>query len=89
MKPRIAHHEWKGVYMANQGQYPQNQNPQNYQYHQTSQRSENFQYPKPKSGMAITGLVLGIIALLTSFLPIINNASFSLDYLALFLHLLA
>lgn len=81
MKPRIAHHEWKGVYMANQGQYPQNQNPQNYQYHKTSQRSENFQYPKPKSGMAITGLVLGIIALLTSFLPIINNASFFLGLL--------
>lgn len=37
----------------------------------------------PKSGMAITGFVLGAIALLTSFLPIINNASFILAVLGL------
>ena len=30
---------------------------------------------KAKSGLAIAGLVLGIIALLTSFLPIVNNLS--------------
>lgn len=29
-----------------------------------------------KSGLGIAGLVLGVVALLTSFLPIINNASF-------------
>lgn len=37
----------------------------------------------PKSGMAITGFVLGVIALLTSFLPIINNASFIFAVLGL------
>lgn len=39
--------------------------------------------PQPKSGMAIAGFVLGIIALLTSFLPIINNLSFFLAILGL------
>lgn len=29
-----------------------------------------------KSGLGIAGLVLGVVTLLTSFLPIINNASF-------------
>lgn len=37
--------------------------------------------PQSKSGMAIAGFVLGIIALLTSFSPIINNLSF---FLAIF-----
>ncbi len=37
----------------------------------------------PKSAMAITSFVLGIIALFTSFLPIINNLSFFLALLAL------
>ena len=32
--------------------------------------------PKQGSGLAIAGLVLGIIAVVTSFLPIINNLSF-------------
>lgn len=31
---------------------------------------------KPVSGLAVAGLVLGIVALATSFLPIINNISF-------------
>lgn len=44
-------------------------------------RSEQFQYPKRKSAMAITALVVGIVALLTSFLPIINNLSFILGLL--------
>lgn len=39
--------------------------------------------PPSKSGMAIAGFVLGIIALLTSFLPIINNLSFVLAVLGL------
>ena len=39
--------------------------------------------PQSKSGMAIAGFVLGIIALLTSFLPIINNLSFFLAILGL------
>lgn len=37
---------------------------------------EHEQSKQPRSGLAITGLVLGIIALLTSLLPIINNMSF-------------
>ncbi len=39
--------------------------------------------PTTKSAMAIAGLVLGIIALLTSFIPIINNISFFLALLGL------
>lgn len=35
----------------------------------------------PRSGLAIAGLVLGIIALLTSFLPIINNFSAVLAFI--------
>lgn len=35
------------------------------------------------SGMAIAALVLGILAILTSFLPIINNGSFFLAALGL------
>ena len=37
---------------------------------------DNNQVKQPRSGTAIAGLVLGIIALLTSLLPIINNMSF-------------
>ena len=36
---------------------------------------------KPKSAMGVASLVLGIIALLTSFLPFINNASALLAFL--------
>ena len=36
---------------------------------------------KPKSAMGIASLVLGIIALLTSFLPFINNFSALLAFL--------
>ncbi len=39
--------------------------------------------PVPHSAMAIAGLVLGIIGLLTSFLPIVNNISFILGILGL------
>lgn len=39
--------------------------------------------PPAKSGMAIAGFVLGLIAILTSFLPIINNLSFFLAILGL------
>ena len=36
-----------------------------------------IEQPKqPRSGLAIAGLVLGIIALVTSLMPIINNMSF-------------
>lgn len=37
----------------------------------------------PTSGMAVASLVLGIIGIATSFLPIINNASFFLGILGL------
>lgn len=37
---------------------------------------EHEQSKQPRSGLAIAGLILGIIALLTSLLPIINNMSF-------------
>lgn len=40
-------------------------------------------YALPGSGMAVAGLVLGIIALLTSFLPIINNLAALLSVLGL------
>lgn len=36
-----------------------------------------------KSGMAIAGFVLGIIALLTSLVPIVNNLSFFLAILGI------
>lgn len=39
----------------------------------------------PKSGLAIAGLVLGIVAAATSFLPIINNGSFILAIVGLIL----
>lgn len=37
----------------------------------------------PRSAMAIAGMVVGIVALLTSFVPIVNNASFVLALLGL------
>ncbi len=40
---------------------------------------------KPSSGLAIAGMVLGIIAILLSFLPIINNLSFFLAIVGLIL----
>lgn len=40
-------------------------------------------YVPSRSGMAVAGLVLGIIALLTSFLPIVNNFAFLLALLGL------
>lgn len=41
--------------------------------------------PSGKSGLAIAGLVLGIVAVATSFLPIINNASFFIGLVGLIL----
>ena len=45
--------------------------------------------PKTSSGLAIAGLVLGIIAILTSFLPIINNLSFFVALIGLVLAVIA
>lgn len=41
--------------------------------------------PAGKSGLAIAGLVLGIVAMATSFMPIINNASFFIGLIGLVL----
>lgn len=45
--------------------------------------SDNTTAPSSKSAAAIVGLVLGIVALLTSFMPFINNFSFILAALGL------
>lgn len=42
-----------------------------------------YQEPKTTSAMAIAGLVLGILALLSSWIPIINNLSFLFALLGL------
>lgn len=48
----------------------------------TDMRNGSFDMvEKPRSAMAVTGLVLGIIGLLTSLLPIINNISAILAFL--------
>lgn len=44
---------------------------------------QDAQQPLSTSAMAITGFVIGLVALLTSFMPIINNFSFILGLLAL------
>lgn len=41
-------------------------------------RNSQPSMPVSRSGMAVTGLVLGIIAMATSFIPIVNNLSFIL-----------
>lgn len=88
----MANHQ-QSPYQHNQfGQNSSNQGRpgnQNFSQHpggadpNAQHRSDQFQYPKPKSGMAIVGLVLGVIALLISFLPIINNLAFILGLLGL------
>lgn len=67
---------------ANAGnqQYRDPNYPGNQQYRQRPYQ-EPAPIPAPLSAMAITSLVLGILALLTSFIPIINNASFFLALL--------
>lgn len=44
---------------------------------------------KTKSGLCTAGLVLGIIGLCTSFIPIINNASFFMGVIAIIFGLLS
>ena len=48
---------------------------------QTSQPMS--QQPKGTSGLAIAGLVLGIVAAVTAFVPIVNNASFFIAIIGL------
>ncbi len=44
---------------------------------------EKKEEPKKRSALVVAGMVLGIIAISTSFIPIINNASFVMGILAL------
>lgn len=41
------------------------------------------QHPQGTSGMGIAGLVLGILALVSSWIPIVNNLAFLLGLLGL------
>lgn len=52
---------------------------------QQNQPYPSYREPLARSGMAVAGLVLGIIALATSFLPIVNNLSFILALVGLVL----
>lgn len=47
--------------------------------------TQNYQPAPARSGMAVAALVLGIIAIATSFLPIINNISFFIGIIGLVL----
>lgn len=49
----------------------------------TTMPSSTPPQPKAKSAMAIAGFALGCVALLTSFIPIVNNLSFLLALLGL------
>lgn len=60
---------------------PASQTPQ-YTASHVAPQDMHYSAPKMTSAMAITGLVIGIIALLTSFIPIVNNISFFLAILA-------
>ena len=58
---------------------PNSNQPGNQESVTPPQQPQPARAAKPStSGLAISGLVVGIIALLTSFLPIVNNASFFL-----------
>lgn len=51
---------------------------------------ETTQTPRPsRSGFAVAGLILGIIAMTTAFLPIINNFSFFMALIGLVLAIVA
>ena len=79
-------------YPSNQGQYPMQtqQTPSQQPIPQGYASQPQTPPPAPaeptgKSGLAIAGLVLGIVAVATSFLPIINNASFFIGLVGLVL----
>lgn len=80
--------EWASPqYQAPQqyGEYPNDtqfmSGPQPLQYQ--PQPRAPYHHRKPVSGLAVTGLVLGIIALLISWIPIINNLAFILGIIGL------
>lgn len=63
-----------------------NDNPSNQSNSQVQPNSQVIVqeiHPASTSAMAIAGLVLGLIALLTSFIPIVNNLSFFVGILGL------
>lgn len=66
------------------GQYPQS-NASVSQNGPYTQPPVQPQQPKGTSGLAVAGLVLGIVAILTSFVPIVNNMSFLLALIGLIL----
>ncbi len=67
------------------GQHKMNRRPRP-SYPQTSHYRPT---PPPRSAMAIASLVLGIVALATSLLPIINNLSFFIAILAIIFAIVA
>lgn len=73
--------------MAAGGQAPMQPAPMPDPYQQAPVPQQPQQQPQPqgKSGLAIAALVLGIVAVATSFMPIINNASFFIALVGLIL----
>lgn len=65
------------------GNAPEQVSAQPTQAGQANQADQAAQATQQTSGLAIAGLVLGIIAVATSFVPIVNNASFFLGIIGL------
>lgn len=61
----------------------------NLPYEEKAMNSLQTDTNKPRSGLAIAALVLGIVAAATSFMPIINNASFFIALVGLILAIVA
>ena len=61
------------------------QQPQDQQFNQPVNQfqTQQFNQPKPKSAAAIVALVLGIVGLVSSWVPILNNLSFFLALIGL------
>lgn len=70
-----------------QDPYAQNQSNL-YQVPPNQYGSPSYEPPKGKSGLGIAGLILGIIAILTSFIPIVNNISFFIALVGLILSII-
>lgn len=67
---------------------PTNIAPIGQQYQQQPQYPQQPptpEQPKGTSGLAIAGLILGILAIITSFIPIVNNGSFLLALIGIIL----
>lgn len=72
-------------YLPTQNQQPMATQPIPQGYAPQPQTPPPAPEPAGKSGLAIAGLVLGIVAVATSFMPIINNASFFIGLVGLVL----